>query len=362
MSLSIQYPQSNPVRLQPIFLVGVTLLLLTGCGANDSEYVNHQGATMGTYWRISHDRSCGVDGRTVQGELDALNRVFSTYDPGSELSNINAAPAEQWLAISNHLQNVLAQARETWQSTGGAFDVTIGPLVNLWGFGAQENSPQTPSLESQEAAINRVGMQHVELGSGQLKKKRPDLYIDLSAVAKGYAVDVVANSIAKDGCNNFMVDIGGEIRVQGINSKALKWRLGIESPALDTPGVQRVVALSGQAIATSGDYRNFKWVNGVRVDHILDPRIGQPTQNRVASVTVIHPQAMIADAYATAFMVLGYEAGMALAEQHNLAVYFILHKVPQVSAKSPSQTSHRPADALPWQTHYNEGMQNYFVN
>ena len=342
--------------------VAVAVAFVAGCGSQEPNYINHQGATMGTYWRLSHDLTCNIDDVSIQRELDGLNHIFSTYDPESELSLINAAPAGEWVPTSDHLHTVMVQAQQTWQATGGAFDITIGPLVNLWGFGAEENLSEIPSKESQVLAANQVGMQYVQLGQHQLKKNLANLYLDLSALAKGYAVDVVAEKVSQSGCNNFMVDIGGEIRVHGVNKKAVSWRLGIESPALDSRGVQQVVGLSGQSIATSGDYRNFKWVNGRRVDHILDPRIGKPTKNSVASVTVIHPQAMVADAYATALMVLGYEAGLALAHEQSLGVYFIVHSGAEETENLGGPVDINSANALLWQTHYNEAMQNYFVD
>ena len=201
--------------------------------------------------------------------------------------------------------------------------MTVGPLVNLWGFGPDpDRSP--PSSAEQAIALAAVGMQHIARRGDQLAKTRSGVYVDLSALAKGYAVDRLADLYLARGCSDFMVDIGGEIRVSGNNPQGGPWRIGIEVPDPQAIGVsQAVLGVTDISIATSGDYRNFRMVDGVRIDHVIDPRSGRPADNRVVSATVLHPSAMWADAYATTLMVMGLEEGLAFAEQEGIAVYLM---------------------------------------
>ena len=212
-----------------------------------------------------------------------------------------------------------------WQETRGAFDVTIGPLVNLWGFGPT-NAEETPTEFEQEAVAERIGMENLELASNSIVKKQPNLFIDLSAIAKGYAVDRVAEKLSSLGCKDYLVDIGGESFVKGQNQAGTPWKIGIEVPSPDRRGIQRVLALSDLAIATSGDYRNFRETAVGRVSHVMDPRNKLPVTSNIVSATVLHRSAMMADAYATSMMVLGYEDGMKLAEAQNFPVYLLLEE------------------------------------
>jgi thiamine biosynthesis lipoprotein len=198
-------------------------------------------------------------------------------------------------------------------------------LVNIWGFGPDQELPWPPSKAAQLDAAASVGMQHIELLSNrQLRKRLATTYIDLSAIAKGQAVDEIAETMSSMGCEHFLVDIGGEVRVKGLNSGGKLWRVGIEVPRSGQQGsVQRVLSVSGQSVATSGDYRNFRVIDGLRVDHVIDPRSGNPADNNVLSVTVVHPSAMWADAYATALMVLGLDAGLAYAESRGVATLIL---------------------------------------
>lgn len=292
-----------------------------------------QGATMGTYYRVQYKR----EGNCVasQAEVDSLlldfNQSLSTYIDDSEISIFNNGLASGFSPVSQRFGSVLEAASTVWDQSEGAFDVTVGPLVNLWGFGPT-GSDDFPSSAAQAAAFALVGMQNLELqrtyeGATEVfsvRKSVPDLYLDFSALAKGLGVDEIAQSLSALGCGDFMVDIGGEVSTRGLSPKARPWRIGIEAPDATRRGIiQRVLQLSNQSVATSGDYRNFRLVDGVRVDHVVDPRSGKPADNSVVSVTVIHEQAMWADAYATALMVLGADAGIKMAEKLGLAVLVI---------------------------------------
>ncbi|MEM7100338.1 MAG: FAD:protein FMN transferase [Pseudomonadota bacterium] len=309
-----------------------------------------QGETMGTYYRlVTREAECSASEPAVSAELGKLNAQLSTYDPHSTISRINQATAYESILAPEHFQAVLVAADQVWHETEGAFDVTIGPLVNIWGFGPnQVTGDQVPDLSAQQEAASVVGMQHVSLAHGYVSKALDRTYIDFSALAKGYGVDVIAKLLLERGCRNFMVDIGGEIQAHGLSEHDRAWRLGIESPDSSQIGqIHRVLQLSNFSVATSGDYRNFRVVNGKRVAHVLDPRTGRPASNQVVSATVVHPSAMLADAYATALMVLGEEAGLSFAERLNLPVYIILAQ---------------PTDAESvWRVRYNSAMETFLI-
>lgn len=303
------------------------LAIVSGC-ADGANYRVMQGETMGTYYRIqyAHTSSCQPSQFTVDRQLVAFNRSLSTYIADSELSRINSAPAGDIATTSERLQHALAAAQRLWRDSGGAFDVTVGPLVNLWGFGAEKPQRWPPSKQAQAAAAESVGMQQLTLlPDGALRKHHANTYIDLSAIAKGQAVDEVSESLLALGCLDFLVDIGGEVRSAGVNRQQKLWRVGIEIPDPRQVGsVQRVLQMTDNSVATSGDYRNFREFQGKRVDHVIDPRSGQPADNSVLSVTVVHHSAMWADAYATALMVLGADEGLAFATERQIPVLMLL--------------------------------------
>ena len=316
---------------QPLGYARISLLLtllLGGCGEpQQPTYEFIRGATMGTYYRVQFEpsTSCRPSQFVLDQQLLAFNQSLSTYIADSELSLLNQAPAEALRPISERLNVALVAAFELWRDSSGAFDVTVGPLVNIWGFGPDQGLPWPPSETAQLDAAASVGMQHIELlPNKQIRKRLATTYIDLSAIAKGQAVDEIAEILSGMGCEHFLVDIGGEVRVKGLNSAGKLWRVGIEVPRSGQQGsVQRVLGVSGQSVATSGDYRNFRMVDGLRVDHVLDPRSGLPADNNVLSVTVVHPSAMWADAYATALMVLGLDTGLAYAERRGVAALIL---------------------------------------
>lgn len=316
----------RPLRNGHIWLI--LAVSLGGCGgATWPAYEILQGETMGTYYRVQYAPSarCRPSQFVLDQQLVAFNQSMSTYISDSELSLLNEAPAQDVRPISRRLSTALRAAVELWRDSQGAFDVTVGPLVNIWGFGPDKAAPWPPSEASQRNAAASVGMQHIELlTNNRVRKRLATAYIDVSAIAKGQAVDELAESMLNLGCEHFLVDIGGEVRVQGLNSARTLWRVGIEVPEPGQQGsVQRILSVSGQSVATSGDYRNFRVVEGLRVDHVIDPRSGIPADNNVVSVTVVHPSAMWADAYATTLMVLGLDSGLEYAESRSLAALIL---------------------------------------
>jgi FAD:protein FMN transferase len=218
---------------------------------------------------------------------------------------------------------VLKLALRVSEETGGAFDPTVAPLVRAWGFGA-DASEAPPTDEERAALVERVGWRRLRLEGGGLAKTAPGLEIDLSAIAKGYAVDRVFDAVPGYALG-VMVDVGGEIRVGGTNRRGRPWRLAIESPTAERRGIQRILEVTDTAIATSGDYRNFYERDGRRYSHTIDPATGAPVTHRGASVSVLHEECALADAYATALLVMGPERGLAWARERNLPILYLVY-------------------------------------
>lgn len=313
-------------------LMGMLLTggLLSGCD-RATPYMTLEGATMGTYYRVT----ARCPGRTTAGvralleaELEQVNAEMSTYRADSELSRFNDSAPGGWFPVSAELATVIRAAAEISERSAGAFDVTVAPLVNLWGFGPAGEITEAPDQSSIRAALSRVGYRHLQVATEPpaLSKDRP-LIVDLSAIAKGHGVDRLGGRLAAFDCSDYLVDVGGEVLGVGSSPSGRAWRVGVEVPDAQRIGsVQRVLTLSGAAVATSGDYRNFLELDIGRVSHTLDPRTGRPVAHDLASVTVVHHSAMLADALATALNVLGPEAGFAQAEREGLAALFIIRR------------------------------------
>lgn len=288
------------------------------------------GPTMGTTWSVQVPRPPAELDRAalaadVEAVLTAVNQQMSTYEADSLLSRFNASSGTDWFPVSNELAAVVAHALAVSEASGGAFDVTVGPLVNLWGFGPDGRLEQVPDQAAIDAARAHVG--HAQLAARQhppaLKKADARLFVDLSAIAKGHATDRVAALLDARGVGDYLVEIGGELRARGANAGGQPWRLAIEEPLTGTRAIHRVLGLSDAALATSGDYRNFFERGGVRYSHTIAPRTGRPVTHGLASVSVVAPNTTHADAMATALLVLGPEKGFELAEREGLAAYFI---------------------------------------
>ena len=304
----------------------VSALLLAGCGG-DLAPQTYQGQTMGTSYRVIAD--CLADmTAAIAEELDLVNGQMSTYLPESELSRFNRSPGDQWFAVSEPLLDVLSAAQTVSRASGGALDVTVGPLVNLWGFGPEVMQSATPSAGALVQAKARVGHARLELRRQPPGVKKPgEVQVDLSALAKGYGVDRVAERLQVEGCTDYLVEVGGELRVRGTNAAGQPWRIGVEVPdPQQAGGIQRVLSLDGTALATSGNYRNYRVVQGKRYSHTIDPRTGSPVTHALASVTVLHESALWADAYATAINVLGPEEGWRLAQSLELPILLIVRR------------------------------------
>lgn len=259
----------------------------------------------------------------IDAELASINQHMSTYIPDSEIMQVNRAAVDEWVVVSEPLRQVLAISQKISEKSEGAFDITVGPLVDLWGFGPSPSSHERPDADALAAARAKVGYQHLELIGHQLRKAA-QVQLDLSAVAKGYGVDWIADFLTERGYKNYMVEIGGELRLKGVNALGEPWRIAVEHPEELQGSVRRVIAITDAGMATSGDYRHYFEQDGKRYSHTLDPVTGYPIEHTLASVTVIAPTSAEADAWATALNVLGPEKGMQLANNENLAVYMIV--------------------------------------
>ena len=304
-------------------------LLLAGCGERGGEH-GFQGAVMGTSWSfklfeeaVGEDEFAAIASEAAR-RLDEIEAAMSTYIGTSQVSRFNASRSTEWQAVSSEVVEVVAYAQRISELSGGAFDITVAPLVELWGF-AGEAVVQPPAAAAVARARRTVGYRHLSFRRQPpaLRKDVPELRIDLAAIAKGFAVDRVVDILHRRGIKNYLVEVGGELRASGRNQELEPWRVGVEKP---TPGwreVMRAVQLDGIGIATSGDYRNFIELDGKRYSHEIDPHSGRPMLYRGVSVTVIAPTAMAADAWATGLFVTGKEKGMKIARDQGLAVYYI---------------------------------------
>ncbi|MFV8817372.1 FAD:protein FMN transferase [Haliea sp. E17] len=313
-------------------LFGALLALLAACGDTPAVY-RLEGATMGTTWHatlVSHD-GAGYDesglSSGIAGLLEAVNDSMSTYREDSTISRFNQSPVGEWFKPDADFDTVLAAALDIGEKSRGAYDITVGPLVNLWGFGPQGpvNGPPEKTVIAQTA--QRMGQDKLEFdrNSGALRKTA-DLYLDFSSIAKGFAVDRVCEWLEQQGIHDYLVEVGGELRVAGRSPRNDAWRVAIEQPDSEHFDIANMIEPGNSGVATSGDYRNFFELDGVRYSHSIDPRTGYPVAHELVSVTVVHPSTMVADGWATALTVLGPDAAWQVAQAQGLAVYFIQRK------------------------------------
>ncbi len=261
----------------------------------------------------------------IDNNLEMVDAAMSRFRDDSEVARFNHQMSTAPFQISEETASLLQKAFQVSELTGGAFDVTVGPLVRLWGFYEKDELHTEPDAGVIEKVRARVGFKalSVDANMPSLQKSRPEIDIDLSAIAKGYAVDKIATSIEHLGYENYLVEIGGETRARGHNENRRTWRVGIEKPLTDKREIFQIIELPGKAVATSGDYRKFYEISGRRVSHTIDPRTGRPIEHNLASVTVVHDECAVADALATALTVLGPDEGFELAKRKNLSVLFI---------------------------------------
>jgi thiamine biosynthesis lipoprotein len=309
----------------------VLVALITGCSskAPDSKWIAIDGETMGTTYSVKlAGRKLGPNRlqSDIDALLDSLNAKLSTHQPDSELSRFNASRSTDWVEVSPELIEIIGTALAISEVTDGAFDITVAPLVELWSFGttlAIQSVPPDDAIEAALAGVDYMAL-HMDASQPAIRKDVPNLQVDLSAIAKGYAVDRIAELLDSLGIAHYLVEIGGELKAKGQNARGNRWAVAIEQPILDARRVQRVIKIKSGAVATSGDYRNFFEVDGQRYSHIIDPHTGKTTGPETASVTVLAPSAMRADALATGLMVMGMPKGYKLAIEQRMPAMFIV--------------------------------------
>ena len=290
-----------------------------------------EGKTMGTIWRVS---LAGVDAgrrdalqRAVQQQLDDDDRELSTWKSDSVLSRFNQYRGAEPQPVSDNMADIITQSLRIGRQTDGAMDITVGPLVNLWGFGPEKQPEKTPSQPQIDAARALTGLQHLRVinsgGHSWLQKNLPALYVDLSTVGEGFATDHLARLMEKEGINNYLVSVGGAVLTRGLNAQGKSWQVAIQKPTDRENAVQAIVDLQGHGISTSGSYRNYYELDGKRISHVIDPATGRPIEHQLVSATVIATTALEADGWDTGLMVLGTERAKALALRDKLAVYLI---------------------------------------
>lgn len=302
-------------------------LVIAGCGGAGGA-ITVSGSTMGTTYTVKMigERASGDFKADIDAELSRIDGIFSTYRDDTELSQFNALPAGERMSASADLRQVIDISRQAHDVSGGAFEVTLGPLVDLWGFGPPGPSSRgLPERSAITSLLAQVGTDAIRMDGAFLSKTRP-VRVDLSAVAKGYAVDRLAALLDGKGVGSYMVEVGGEVRAKGLNDRRQPWVIAIEKPVAGAREIYATLPLADVAMATSGDYRNFFVHEGRRYSHTLDPRTGWPVAHNLASVTVLHESCAFADALATALLVLGLEETMRLADANRWRVFAIIRR------------------------------------
>lgn len=327
-----QIPTSiqTPRQILVLLFAFLTILFFIGCSEQHTAKEHRlEGQAIGTHYSIIY---LADDQQVNHPELEkqlaaiyqAANQSMSTYQQDSEISKFNRSDSTAPVEVSADFRQVVAEGIRLHRLTAGSLDITLKPLSALWGFGPN-NIPHTiPSPEALASARAQTGVVHLFIEDNKLGKKRPELALDLNTIGKGFVVDQVAELLQRQGIENYLVEIGGEMRLKGHNGRRKPWQVGVIKPDSSQRSAQRKIYPGNNGLATSGDYYQYFERDGIRYSHILNPKSGRPIRHNLASVTVIHPSSMTADGLSTGIMAMGAEKGMALAETHNLAVYFII--------------------------------------
>ena len=307
-----------------------------GC-EKTSPQLELTGSTMGTYYRVLliEPENGSLDSARLHSDIErtlkSLNASLSTWIPNSEISLFNKSTSTEPVTVSDGFYKNLQVAQEISEETNGIFDVTIMPLVNLWGFGWKGVPKEEVNQKVIDSVMTFVGYKKLHLlENNQIKKDHPKLQIDVASLAKGYGVDEVAKCVSGYGVDRFLVEIGGEMVTRGLNSKQQKWRAGVEKPDLNQPyakSIQQILQITDKAFATSGNYRRFYELNGKKYAHTMNPKTGRPAQTSIASVTVIANDCMTADALATMLMAMDIDKGLTwVNSKKDIEALFILHE------------------------------------
>jgi thiamine biosynthesis lipoprotein len=302
----------------------IILVSLLSCSSQSLEYHSYSGQIFGTTFSIKYEYKSGksLDNQIME-VLQEFNSSLSNYDPKSVISRVNQN--DQSVELDQYFIKCFTRAQEISLLTDGAFDITVAPLVNLWGFGFTQKDSVYPELI--DSLLRVTGFEKVKLVEGRIVKENPGIMLDVSAIAKGYGVDVVSEFLESKGIRNYLVEIGGELNCKGLSQRNDSWRVGIDKPieSLLDREIQAVLALSNISMATSGNYRQFYVENGVKYSHTIDPKSGYPVRHSLLSATVLTKDCMSADAYATAFMVMGFEKAKRIIESNpDLEAFLII--------------------------------------
>ena len=327
---------------------GLSLVTLSACQQQSPQYGYIEGETMGTSYHIRYDQSAAIDAETIQAKVDErlvqINDSMSTYQDNSLITKFNLLPPGQALPLDPDFISVLTMSKEVYKASQGAFDPTVMPLIETWGFGGKlsVDKLQSPPSEADIAKAKAlIDFDSVQLSGDSLSKTKPGVELDFSAIAKGYGVDAIADVLAREyQINNYMVEIGGEVATSGVNEQSKPWQIAIDAPLSDsTVNSRKPIAVVRQPsrtskqqdhmhIATSGNYRNHVIFNGVSYSHTIDPIKGVPVVNGVPSVTVAANSVALADAWATALTAMPYEQALKVADQQNIAALFVVSRLP----------------------------------
>jgi thiamine biosynthesis lipoprotein len=315
----------NRIIIRWIFTVICLIICSCSLRQETGYYISIEGPTEGTTYHITYQCK---DSNDYQEEIDSLLRQFdlslSTYEPSSIISRINRDEPD--VELSENFIKCFKASEQVFRESGGAFDITVAPVVNAWGFGFTEMA--NPDSAMIDSLLRYIGMQHIRLENNRIVKDFPGIMLDVNAIAQGYAVDVVSEYFERKGLTNYLVEIGGEVRAKGKNSRGNYWRVGIDKPieGISLPGFQMeaVVSLRNRSLATSGNYRRFYIKDGIKYSHTIDPSSGYPVRHNLLSATVVADECMIADAFATTFMVVGVEKSKKiLKDRKDLDAYLI---------------------------------------
>jgi thiamine biosynthesis lipoprotein len=301
-------------------LVGTIVILYRHQGGYDMSFLVSEGRIFGTYYKVVYEHTHQLE-EEIASELRKVDNSLSLFNRKSTLSRINSGATDD---VDSLFREVFTLSQTIAASTNGAFDPTVAPAVNAWGFGPNRKSDLTQAvIDSLSELIDYRKVQLV--GDSAIYRADNRISLDYGAVAKGFGVDCIARLLVDKGVKNFMVEIGGEVIVNGVNEKGSSWRIGIQDPTAEDSSIKKVITLNNAAMATSGNYRNYYVTEqGVRVAHTIDPRTATPVSHSLLSATVIAPSCAVADAYATAFMVMGIDSAKNLLQTHpELSVYFI---------------------------------------
>lgn len=293
-----------------------------------------EGKTMGTFWRVSvmgiDQVQAGALREKIQTQLDADDHLLSTWKNDSALMRFNHSASLAPWPVSEAMADIVTTALRIGAKTHGAMDITIGPLVNLWGFGPDKQPVAAPDQAQIDAAKARTGLDHLTVinraSQQYLQKDLPDLYVDLSTVGEGYAADHLARLMEQEGISRYLVSVGGALVSRGMNAEGKAWRVAIQKPTDRENAVQTIVDINGHGISTSGSYRNYYELDGKRISHVIDPQTGRPIEHQLVSVTVIAATALEADGWDTGLMALGPEKAKQVAHKEGLAIYMIIRE------------------------------------